>query len=192
MSPFEYALGLISILMSLALADIVLSIHKLMRHSRTIKWDARPIVAAALVTTEIIRIWFATWTIRDVQEVLSFPVYAALFLQIMLLVLTAIACLPDEVDDGCDLGQFYERNARYFWGAFAASQAGYFLLWLVFGGDQATAGGHSDPGDWLRCLVPLAAYVLLASVRRHWLDYLLPIGLSAFYIVRYWPQTLSS
>jgi hypothetical protein len=39
MTPLEYALGLISILMSLALADILMSLHRLMRHAGTIKWS---------------------------------------------------------------------------------------------------------------------------------------------------------
>lgn len=192
MTPFEYALGLISILMSLALADIVMSVHRLMRHARTIKWDGRLLVATALVIVELIRMWFAQWTVRDVQELLSFPIYAALFIHILLLVLTAAACLPDEVADGCDLREFYERNRRYFWSVFATSQFAYFLLWLVFGGTQASVGQGVGLFDWIRMLGPLAAFLLLASVRRPALDYLLPILLIGFYGWLYWPQTLGT
>ena len=191
MSPFEYALGLISILMSLALADVVMSFHRLMRHARTIVWDGRILVAAALVVVEIIRIWFAQWTLRDLQVALAFPVYAALFIHILLLVLTAAACLPDEVADGCDLRAFYERNRRYFWGTFAASQLAYFLLWLVFGGSQSSVGDGATLFDWVRILVPLAAFLLLALIRRPILDYAVPAVLICFYAWRYWPQTLA-
>jgi hypothetical protein len=189
MTPFEYALGLISILMSLALADLVLSFHRLLRHARTIKWDGRILVAVALVVLEVIRIWFAQWTVRDVQELLSFPIYAALFLHILLLVLTAAACLPDEVGERCDLSVFYDQNRRYFWSVFAASQLAYFLLWLIFGGTQASVGS-ATLFDWARTLTPLAIFVLLALVRRPLLDYLLPLLLIGFYGWLYWPQTL--
>ena len=192
MTPFEYALGLISILMSLALADIVMSLHRLLRHARTVKWDGRIIVATALVILELIRMWFAQWTVRDVQELLSFPIYAALFIHILLLGLTAAACLPDEVADGCDLTDFYERNRRYFWSVFATSQLAYFLLWLVFGGTQASVGEQASLLDWIRMLGPLAAYLLLASVRRPSLDYLIPLFLIGFYGWLYWPQTLGT
>lgn len=191
MAPFEYALGLISILMSLALADIVMCMHRLLRHARTITWDGRPPLAAALVVVEIIRIWFAQWTLRDLEVALSFPIYVALFGHILLLVLTAVACLPDDVGERCDLRAFYERNRRYFWGAFAAAQAAYFGLWLVFGGGQASVGDATSLMDWIRILVPLAAFLLLAIVRVKLLDYLVPTAVIGFYVWRYWGQTLA-
>jgi hypothetical protein len=192
MTPFEYALGLISILMSLALADIVMSFHRLMRHARTVRWDGRILLAAVLVIVEIIRIWFAQWTLRDLEAALGFPIYVALFVHILLLVLTAVACLPDEVNDGCDLSEFYDRNRRYFWSVFAASQLAYFLLWLVFGGSQSSVSGPVGLIDWVRILAPLAAFLLLAFVRRPLLDYGIPLLLIVFYAWRYWPQTLAA
>jgi hypothetical protein len=192
MSPFEYALGLISILMSLALADIVIGFHRLMRQARSLAWDGRLITAAALVVVEVIRIWFATWTVRDVEVALSFPVYVAMFGHVLLLVLTALACLPDEVSDGYDLSAFYDANRRYFWGAFACAQLAYFLLWLLFGGSQSSVGDPVGWVDWVRTLGPLSAYLLLAFARKRWLDYLLPGCILAFYVWIYWSQTLSS
>jgi hypothetical protein len=39
MRPFEYTLGLTSILVSLALANIVMCFHRLMRNARRVTWD---------------------------------------------------------------------------------------------------------------------------------------------------------
>lgn len=192
MSPFEYALGLISILMSLALADVVMSLHKLLRHRGSVKWDGRVLLAAALVILEIIRIWFAQWTLRDAEVALGFPVYLFLFTHILLLVLTAAACLPDEVDENCDLAIFFEKNRRYFWSAFAATQAAYFLGWFIFGGTQGSVGGAVGFIDWFRMLAPLGAFLLLVFVRKRALDYAIPVALIAFYGWRYWPQTLGT
>ncbi|MHA6724315.1 hypothetical protein [Sphingomonas sp. RS2018] len=190
MAPFEYAIGLISILMSLALADLVIGVHKILRHRRTVRWDGRILAATALVILEVIRIWFAQWTIRDATTVLIFPVYVYLFGHVLLLVLTALACLPDEVGDNCDLSAFYDQNRRYFWGAFTATQAAYFAGWFIFGGTQASSTGPIGPLDWIRMLAPLAAFGALIFVRWRWLDYAVPLAAIAFYAWLYWPQTL--
>jgi hypothetical protein len=187
---FEYALGLFAILMGLALADIAISFHRLLRHGRSIKWDARPVLAAALVVVEIVRMWFAQWSIREVDLTLSFPFYLALFIQNMLLFLLAAACLPDDPGPDCELGSFYERNARYFWGAYAGFQACFFGLWLYVGGTVATVG-EATLFDWFRVVVPLALYLTLVFVRSRTLDHLAPVAMILFYLTAYWTMTLA-
>lgn len=54
MAPFEYALGLFSVLVGLALADIAQKVHRLVRHARTISWDGRAILATMLVIIVIV------------------------------------------------------------------------------------------------------------------------------------------
>jgi hypothetical protein len=192
MKPFEYALVLISILMGLALADVVVSLHRLVRSRQPVKWDGRVIIAASLVMLEVIRMWFAQWTGRDLAIAVTFGVYLGEFIQILLLVLLAYASLPDDLGETCDLGEFYERNRRYFWSVFAAYQASYFVLWLtVFGGTQATVGGAVTPIDWARMVGPLLIYLTLAFVRLRWLDYLAPALIMIFYLLRYWNQSLA-
>lgn len=163
MRPFEYALVLISILMGLALADIVVSLHRLIRSREIVKWDGRVLIATSLVMLEIIRMWFAQWTGRDLATALTFGVYLGEFVQILLLVLLAFSSLPDRVTESCDLGDFYDANRRYFWSIFAAYQASYFVLWLTslrrnaghcrrhcntlrLASNDWTAGCLSDPG----------------------------------------------
>lgn len=192
MKPFEYALVLISILMGLALADIVVSLHRLVRPRQPVKWDGRVIIAASLVMLEVIRMWFAQWTGRDLAIAVTFGVYLGEFIQILLLVLLAYASLPDDLGESCDLQEFYERNRRYFWSVFAAYQASYFVLWLtVFGGTQATVGGAVTPIDWARMVGPLLIYLTLTFVRLRWLDYLAPALIMIFYLLRYWNQSLA-
>lgn len=192
MSPFDYSLGLLTILMGLALADVCFSFHKLAVHARTVRWDGRPLIAAVLVIVECVRLWFGQWTLRNSSIALTFPIYFGLFVQMLLLVLLASACLPDESKEGCDLGALYEQRRRYFWGLFAAYHALYFALWLVFG--ATNAGGTAAAGalDWLRVIAPIAAFLLLATVRVRWLDYLVPAAFITFYIARYWHATLGA
>lgn len=192
MRPFEYALVLISILMGLALADIVVSLHRLIRSQRPVRWDGRVLMATSLVMLEIVRMWFAQWTGRDLAIAVTFGVYLGEFIQILFLVLLAYASLPDDLGESVDLGNFYEDNRRYFWSVFAAYQASYFVLWLtVFGGTQATVGGAVTPIDWVRMVGPLLVYVALAFVRLRWLDYVAPAAIIIFYLFRYWNQSLA-
>lgn len=192
MKPFEYALGLLTILVSLALADIVLSFHRLLRHARTVRWDGRVLIAAALVVLEIIRLWFAMWAIRGIAEGQTFQIYVAQFVQILLLVLLAASSLPDEANARCDLQAFYDSNRRYFWGVFTLYQLIYFLLWIsVFGGNPLSVGHDIAAIDWVRVTAPLALYALLIFGRRRALDYAVPAAIIAFYLWRYWNLTLA-
>jgi hypothetical protein len=191
MRPFEYSLGLTSILVSLALANIVMCFHRLLRNARRVKWDGRVLIAAALVIVEIVRLWFATWTVRDVTQAETFSVYLGIFVEVLLLVLLAASALPEEVGEKCDLSAFYEGNRRYFWGVFALYQLSYFLMgFFVFGVRQGVSGGTVDAFDIFRLVAPLGVYVVLTFARVKALDYVLPLAIIVFYLVRYWNQAL--
>jgi len=191
MRPFEYGLGLVTILISLALADMVMCFHRLLRGGRRVTWDGRVVVATALVVLEIVRSWYAEWTIRDLAQAEVFHVFLCQFVSIIVLVLLAASSLPDEVGEHCDLSAFYESNRRYFWGLFALNQLMYALLGLfVFGIQQNSAGGPIDIFNLFRMFGPLALYVLLALVRVRVLDYAIPLVIMGFYLYLYWNQSL--
>lgn len=192
MSPFDYSLGLLTILMGLALADVTFSFHKLAVRARTIRWDGRPLVAAALVIIECVRLWFGQWTLRNLSVALTFPIYFGLFVQMLVLVLLASACLPDGATDDTDLTAFYEQRRRYFWALFALYHTMYFAFWLVFGATNASGTAPGGIIDWIRVLAPVLAFSLLAVVRVRWLDYLVPVAFIVFYIARYWQSTLAA
>jgi hypothetical protein len=192
MNAFDYALGLLTILMGLALADITFSFHHLAVRARTIRWDGRPLIAAALVIVECVRLWFGQWTLRSVAIALTFPIYFGLFIQMLLLVLLASASLPDKPADDCDIGAVYEQRRRYFWGPFAFYYALYFIFWLIFGATNAAGTGPAGPVDWVRVLAPIVAFLVLAAERIRWLDYVIPAAVILFYIARYWHATLSA
>ena len=184
MTSFEYALGLFSVLMALALGDIAMNVHKLIRNCRTVRWDGRVVLSTLLVIVVIVRMWFALWSIREDSLVLVFPFYLSMFLELMILFLLGASCLPDEPLADCDLGAFYERNQQSLWLIFSVFQFSFFLHWLYFGGLQA--------GPWvmLAVLTPLALYLLLASVRTRWLHLAVPAGLIAWELYANWGRTL--
>jgi hypothetical protein len=187
----DYALGLLTILMGLALADVTFSFHKLAVRARMIRWDGRVLLAAALVVFECVRLWFAQWTLRNIAVALTFPIYFGQFVQMLLLVLLATSCLPDDLTDDFDLHAFYEARRRYFWGLFAAYHLMFFIWWIIFGATSANGLSAAGPIDWIRVLAPLMLFPLLIFVRRRWLDYAIPTIFILFYAARYWNATLS-
>ena len=190
MSPFDYALGLVSILVGLALADVAASLHRLLRQARLVRWDGRVVLCVAFVITTIVGMWFEVWSIRSVKAMLSFPFYLSLFLEFMVLFLICAACLPDEPEESCDLGAFYDRNTTYLWLLFALFQASFFLHWIYFAGLHMTA--HGRPllfAAWVG--FPLLVSVLLAIIRSRWFHYTALVALIAYRLVNYWNFTLA-
>lgn len=184
MTSFEYALGLFSVLMALALGDIAINVHKLIRHCRSIRWDGRVVLSTLLVVVVIVRMWFALWAIRGDGMVLVFPFYLSMFLELMVLFLLGASCLPDEPLTDCDLGDFYESNQRSLWTIFSVFQLSFFLHWLYFGGFQQGAWG------WVAVLTPLSVYLILAFVRVRWFHLAAPAALIAWELYDNWERTL--
>ena len=190
MNPFDYALGLVSILVGLALGDVAASLHRLLRQARRVRWDGRVVLCVVLVIITITGMWFQVWAIRGVKAVLSYPFYLSLFLEFMVLFLVCAACLPDEPDESCDLGAFYEGNRPYLWSLFALFQTSFFLHWIYF------AGLHMS-NHWPKLLLgavvglPLLVCVLLAMIRSRWFHYIALLALIAYRLVNYWNSTLA-
>jgi len=191
MSPFDYALGLVSILVGLALADVATSLHKLLRHVAATKWDGRVILSVAFVIIKITGMWFAVWQIRAVKEVLSFPFYLSVFLEFMILFLVCAACLPDEVEENCDLGAFYEKNRRYLWSLFALFQISFFFHCIYFVGFSGIARGELLFRGSI-VLAPLIMFLVLRSIRSRGFHYVALLILIVLALADHWGLTLAS
>jgi hypothetical protein len=191
MTPFDYAVGLVSILVGLALADVATSLHRLLRHASSVKWDGRVLLSVAFVIIKISGMWFVLWQVRAVKELLTFPFYLSMFLEFMVLFLACAACLPDEGAENCDLGIFYDKNRRYLWSLFVLFQVSFFLHWLYFVGFRGLPG----PQLLLRgslVVVPLVLFVLLRNIRARWFHYLALVALVVLALCSYWAGSLTA
>ena len=188
MSPetraFEYALGLYSVVMGLAIADIATSFHRLLRHRLQVRWDPLVLLATLLALLVVIGMWFDLWGVREVVSTRHYLFYLVMVGELFLVFLIAAASLPDEHAGATDLCAFYEENRGYFWTLVALFEASYFLLGIYF------TGGVLPPGPaQLRfafglhmavlVLVPLA----LARARARRLHY---VGLGLLYVALFW------
>jgi len=131
---FEYALGLFSVLIGLAIADIATSFHRLVRSRTVVTWDPLALLAALYALLIAIGMWFDLWGVRNVTAARHFFFYLIMVALLFIVFLIAAASLPDDPGGGCDLSEFYSRNRRYFWALIALFQLGYLLLGIYFAG----------------------------------------------------------
>jgi hypothetical protein len=173
---FEYALGLFSVLIGLAIADIAISFHRLIRRRASVVWDPLALLAALYVLWMALGLWFSMWRIRDIEETRHYFFYVSLVAHLFVLFLSAAASLPDEVADSCDLRAYYAGNRRYFWSLIVLYQ-------LLFAGHGIYFYTHDLHPDLthiaLGFVVPLLIPIVLLATRSRLIHY---AGLAALFV----------
>jgi hypothetical protein len=129
---FEYAAGLFSVLIGLAVVDIATSFHRLLRSKAAVRWDPLALLGAVYALCLVVAMWFDLWGVRNVGATRYFLFYLSLIVQFFILFLVAAASLPDERDDGIDLREYYSKNRRYFWSLITLFQVEYSGIGLYF------------------------------------------------------------
>lgn len=117
---FSYLSAFITIVLAVALGDMIQSLHRLLRARRRVVWDGRPLAMAALIALATISEFFSLWGRLDLAEV-SMVRLIWLMATPTLFALLAYASLPDDVPaEGLDLAIFWRDEHRYL-----------VLLWLL-------------------------------------------------------------
>lgn len=132
MRSFEYALGLFTILIGLALADIALSFHRLARRGSSVVWDPLALLATLYAVLIAVGMWFDIWAIRDVAEIRNFFFYLSALGELFVVFLLAAASLPDARDEETNLRDYYQKNLRYFWTLVLLFQVSYYGHYTYF------------------------------------------------------------
>jgi len=123
MSPFEYLLPLISIIVGLAIADLATSLHRLLRARRRVKWDWLPLATALLTLVLVLNVWWEFYQ-AEAMSVYTVAEFFPVMTTLIILFLINAAALPDRVPaEGIDLRAFYESNSPYLWLLFAVYMA---------------------------------------------------------------------
>lgn len=121
MTAAGYVLGLLSILSGLAIADLVVSLNRLIRAGGKVKWDWLAPLGAAIAAASVVVAWWYGWqNTLDPAYTPTFGKFIVSLGQMVLLFLLSCAALPDNApDEGTDLRAYYDDNGRYFWGLYA-------------------------------------------------------------------------
>ncbi len=152
---FAYVAAFVTIVLAIALTDLIQSTHRLVRARDRIKWDVMPLIAAAVVYLAVLSEFFSLW---DEVQVDRYSFYGLVWLMAVPTVfsLAAFAVLPDEVPQtGLDLTAFFFESRRYVVSLLALGTVGDTarnLLWL---------GRHhylNDPRVWWWFLPLTTAY----------------------------------
>ena len=161
----EGALVFASIILGVGITDELMSLHRLMRARKRVRWDWAVPVLALLVLLTIIQIW---WSMQNMHGPLTIGDYLPLIVLLILLFLLAAAVLPDEVPaEGLDLKSWYDENGAYIWTLFAAALGCVSVTRLL--AEPGTRTSLSRLLDAFAAdLVILALMVSLIFVRPRW------------------------
>lgn len=186
MSPFEYLLALVSILIGLAVADLSTSLHRLLRARQRVRWDWLALAAALLVMLLVLEFWWVFYSLGTAAVFMQYGAFLLLAASLVSMFLLASAALPDAVpDEGVDLHAYYRGNARYVWTLFAL-----FVFLMI----AVEAVAHPD-GPVLavltqRSLFNLLLVALLGSLAfvRHRGYHAILVPLLLVYLLRQWSR----
>jgi hypothetical protein len=140
MSPeirsFEFALGLFSVLVGLAIADIATSFSRLVRRGSRVSWDPLALLAALFALLVAVNMWFDLWHVRDVAGSRHYFFYLWTVAELFLVYLMATVSLPEEPDREGDLRTYYEHNRRHFWTLVLLFRISYTAHWFYYSAYQ--------------------------------------------------------
>jgi len=109
---FSYLSAFVTIVLAIAITDMIQSTHRLIRARRRIKWDMAPLIFAGAIAIAVLSEFFALWDIFAVTKI-TFPRLLWMLLVPTLVALLAYSVLPDDVPQGgLDLREFYTAERR--------------------------------------------------------------------------------
>ena len=117
MTPFEYVLALVSIVVSLGVTHLLAGIAGLVQHRQRVRFSWLHAGWVAMALGALLDLWLNMWMLRDVQQwrlgtiALVFLTAAILYVQTVLVT----PALPAE--GGLDLREFHARERRNYVGA---------------------------------------------------------------------------
>jgi hypothetical protein len=159
MEAFSHLSVLISIILGLAITQLMQGFRGVvLERSRTrLYWV--PIVWAAIVLVVCVQSWWAMFGLRGVRE-WTFPAFAVVLLQVIATYMQAALVLPDFSGDAAvDLRSHYQDHQRGFFGAIVIT-----LLASLF--KDVVLSGHLPGGVNLAFHVALIGASLVAMATR--------------------------
>ena len=110
---FAYLAAFVSIVLAVALTDMIQSTHRLLRARDRIQWDPLTPLLALSVLLGLLAAFFSLWGDARFDR-LTYYGLVAFMVGPIVTALIAFAVLPDEIPEvGLDLRRFYFDNRRY-------------------------------------------------------------------------------
>ena len=110
---FAYLSAFVTIVLAIALTDMIQSTHRLLRARARVKWDILTPLLAGWVFLWVLSEFFSLWLDARYERINYFGLLSLMAVPTVA-ALTAYAVLPDEIPEkGMDLETFYFENRRY-------------------------------------------------------------------------------
>lgn len=132
MSIADFLLAFVGIIIGLGVADLLTSLHKLLRAGSRVKWHwATPTLAAVMLLVTL-AVWFRSFGVFSSIRSETIAEFLPGFVVLVFSFLMMAAALPDEVPDaGIDLKQYYLSSRVHLWSLMSATLGGFILLYFV-------------------------------------------------------------
>lgn len=162
----EGALIFASIIVGVAVTDLLTSFHRLLRARKRVRWDFIPLWAALTVLLTLVQVW---WGLAGGEDpAMTIRAFVPSLAALIILFLLAAAALPDDVGpEGVDLRAFYSEHQRTIWVLYAAALAVLIARNAAFklmAGDTSATVIDGSLGD----VIVLLILVSLAVFRARW------------------------
>ena len=159
MEAFSHLSVLISIILGLAITQLLQGFRGIVLERSRVRVYWVPIAWAAIVLVVSVQSWWAMFGLRGVRE-WTFPAFAVVLLQVIATYMQAAFVLPDFSGDApVDLHAHYDDHMRWFFGAV-------ILTLLASLAKDVVLSGHLPVGANLVFHVALILASLAASVIR--------------------------
>jgi hypothetical protein len=166
MSIADFVLAFVGIIIGLGVADLLVSVHKLLRAGRRVKWHwATPVLAILMLLVTLVLWWWSFVWFSDIQsETIAafFPRFGVLIAAFLMMA----AALPDDVpDSGIDLRQFYFSSRIHLWSLMSVTLGGIVLLHFA---DNWSLGATRMPATAWLPMISFALAVIATFTPRMW------------------------
>ena len=134
MDAFNYLAVLLSIIVGLALTQVLSACGRLIRARAHVVWYWPALLWAAILVVIDVQVWWTMFGLRTHAN-WTFIAFFSVLLQTITLYMMAAVLLPEQVDErGVNLREHYHRQAPWFFGFFAATLAVSFMKEIVLQG----------------------------------------------------------
>lgn len=162
----EYLLALVGIVLGLAVADLGISTHRLIRRRADVRFAIVPILTAVIAFYLVLLNFWGDYSIlRAVTQVSLWSILPNL-LVLFLTFLIAASALPDEWEGKLDLWQYYLGARRQFWMLVA-------LAGIAANMYDAARHWPPRPADYVSVIVTVAFAGPLWLSERRWVHLVL-------------------
>jgi hypothetical protein len=117
MSPAEHLIVLVSIIIGLAIADLLSSLRHLIRNRHRVRFHWLPLTWSALIFLQLVQLWWIYFYVLQVEIWRNYFAFAFFLLVPVLVYLIASWILPDREEAGeIDLREYYFRENGWIFG----------------------------------------------------------------------------